>query len=111
MVIGAESPAGFAGRWLGEGAIAPDGAVSPDAVTFLERLYPLLRFLVPQYEQEGKAYLTVGIGCTGGQHRSVALARAIGAWLQGELPGRKIVVRHRDMPDPATGYRLPATGR
>ena len=41
---------------------------------FYERLTPLLDYLLPAYEQEGKAHLTVGIGCTGGRHRSVVIA-------------------------------------
>ena len=41
---------------------------------FLSRLFELLRFLLPQYEAEGKSYLTIAVGCTGGRHRSVAIA-------------------------------------
>ena len=41
---------------------------------FYERLTPLLDYLLPAYEQEGKSHLTVGIGCTGGRHRSVVIA-------------------------------------
>lgn len=62
---------------------------------FFERLASLLRFLLPLYEAEGKAYLTIGIGCTGGRHRSVAIAEA----LAGELrrAGREVNVEHRDV--------------
>lgn len=49
----------------------------PDSIEFLSRLFDLLLFLVPRYQKEGKAYLTVAIGCTGGQHRSVAIAQAL----------------------------------
>ncbi|GMU59498.1 MAG: nucleotide-binding protein [Myxococcaceae bacterium] len=49
----------------------------PDAWEFLDRVYELLAFLVPRYQREGKAYLTVAIGCTGGKHRSVAIAQAL----------------------------------
>ena len=49
----------------------------PDAITFLDKTCDLIQFLVPRYRTEGKHYLTIGIGCTGGQHRSVALAEAI----------------------------------
>ena len=49
----------------------------PDAASFLDKTCDLLRFLLPRYRAEGKRYLTIGIGCTGGQHRSVALAEAI----------------------------------
>lgn len=50
---------------------------SPAAKEFMEKLLPLLNFLIPQYQAEGKAYLTIGIGCTGGKHRSVAVAEAL----------------------------------
>lgn len=49
----------------------------PDAVEFLEKTVEMLAFLVPRYQREGKAYLTVAIGCTGGKHRSVAIAAAL----------------------------------
>ena len=62
----------------------------------LERLIDLLRFLVPQYVSEGKSYLTIGIGCTGGRHRSVMIAEALKKALSG-LPGTRIRVHHRDI--------------
>jgi magnesium-transporting ATPase (P-type) len=49
----------------------------PDATRFLNKTTDLLRFLIPRYAREGKHYLTIGIGCTGGQHRSVTLACAL----------------------------------
>ena len=49
----------------------------PDAEQFIEQTCSLIDFLVPRYQHEGKRYLTIGIGCTGGQHRSVALAQEI----------------------------------
>jgi RNase adapter protein RapZ len=63
---------------------------------FLTHTLNLLKFLIPQYAQEGKAYLTIGIGCTGGRHRSVAIAEALRKGL-GVLPGVRIRVRHRDI--------------
>jgi UPF0042 nucleotide-binding protein len=63
---------------------------------FLEHTLNLLRFLVPQYVAEGKSYLTVGIGCTGGRHRSVMIAEAIKKGLAG-LKGVQARVRHRDI--------------
>lgn len=63
---------------------------------FLDKTLALLRFLVPQYVAEGKTYLTIGIGCTGGRHRSVAVAEALGKGLAG-LNGVQIRVRHRDI--------------
>ena len=49
----------------------------PDSEQFLAQVGALLKFLVPRYQKEGKRYLTIGIGCTGGQHRSVTLAEEI----------------------------------
>lgn len=67
----------------------------PETQAFIAHLEPLLAFLLPQYEQEGKAYLTIAIGCTGGQHRSVAIARNIAEWLR--RTGREVRLRHRDV--------------
>ncbi len=63
---------------------------------FLDHTLNLLKFLVPQYVNEGKSYLTVGIGCTGGRHRSVAIAEALKKGLSG-LPGVRVRVKHRDI--------------
>lgn len=62
---------------------------------FLSRLTDLLLFLLPQYVREGKSYLTIAIGCTGGRHRSVAIAEHLGELLEEE--GYKIKVAHRDL--------------
>jgi UPF0042 nucleotide-binding protein len=69
---------------------------SPAASRFLSLTTRLLRFLIPQYISEGKTYLTIGIGCTGGRHRSVAIGEALGSRLR-DLPGIDVHVRHRDM--------------
>jgi UPF0042 nucleotide-binding protein len=61
----------------------------------LRRLQDLIRFLMPCYEREGKAYLTMAIGCTGGRHRSVALVEELRPFLE-EL-GFSPTVVHRDM--------------
>ena len=61
----------------------------------LEHLRGLLRFLLPLYDTEGKAYLTIGVGCTGGRHRSVAVACALADELRGS--GREVNVQHRDV--------------
>ena len=66
----------------------------PQSREFLDRLNDLLSFLLPHYVQEGKSYLTLGIGCTGGRHRSVALAEAIQKLLAGA--GYPVRVHHRD---------------
>ena len=60
-----------------------------------ERLRDLCRYLLPLYDREGKAYLTIGIGCTGGRHRSVAVAEALAAALRED--GREVNVEHRDV--------------
>jgi UPF0042 nucleotide-binding protein len=62
---------------------------------FLERLMDFLEFVLPQYAEEGRAYLTVGIGCTGGKHRSVALVEECARRLRQH--GAAVVVRHRDI--------------
>lgn len=62
---------------------------------FLRRLRNFLRFLLPNYVQEGKSQLVIGIGCTGGQHRSVVLANYIGQEI--EKLGYHTVIKHRDL--------------
>lgn len=74
------------GRYLEAQEITPD---------FLERLYSLLDLLMPAYEQEGKSYLSIAIGCTGGQHRSVWVTRQLRAYL--EEQGYHPRVSHRDV--------------
>jgi RNase adapter protein RapZ len=68
----------------------------PDAQGFIERALALLEFGLPRYEAEGKSYLTVAIGCTGGRHRSVSIAEQMGATLRERL-GLDIDVSHRDI--------------
>jgi UPF0042 nucleotide-binding protein len=63
---------------------------------FLARLESLLQFLIPQYRAEGKSYLTVSMGCTGGRHRSVALAEELGRRLT-EKHRANVKVTHRDV--------------
>jgi UPF0042 nucleotide-binding protein len=68
----------------------------PPTQEFLEKLEGLLAFLIPQYRAEGKSYLTVSIGCTGGRHRSVALAEELGKRLA-EHHRANVKVTHRDV--------------
>jgi RNase adapter protein RapZ len=63
---------------------------------FLTHTLNLLKFLVPQYVAEGKSYLTIGIGCTGGRHRSVMIAEALKKGLGG-LKDVRVRVKHRDI--------------
>jgi UPF0042 nucleotide-binding protein len=67
----------------------------PDYQAFLAKLKGLLFFLLPRYRQEGKTSLTIGIGCTGGRHRSVAVAEDLGPYLLGA--GCDVQVSHRDL--------------
>jgi UPF0042 nucleotide-binding protein len=69
---------------------------SPSTHQFLGHTLNLLKFLIPQYAGEGKAYLTIGIGCTGGRHRSVAIAEALKKGLAG-IPSVRLRVKHRDI--------------
>ncbi len=62
---------------------------------FFARLTDLLLPLLPGYEREGKSYLTLAVGCTGGRHRSVFVAERLAAWLAGQ--GRQVDLRHRDL--------------
>jgi len=62
---------------------------------FFDRMYKMLRPLLPLYKNEGKRYLTIAIGCTGGRHRSVMVAENLGAQLIQEQ--YEATVRHRDL--------------
>jgi UPF0042 nucleotide-binding protein len=61
----------------------------------MKHLMDLLFYLLPNYMQEGKSYLTIAIGCTGGRHRSVAIAEKVGRALDRE--GYRTRVSHRDI--------------
>jgi UPF0042 nucleotide-binding protein len=67
----------------------------PVTTRFLSKLYDLMEFLIPYYVQEGKTSLLLGIGCTGGQHRSVTIANRLGDFLR--TKGYRVVVDHRDI--------------
>ncbi len=67
----------------------------PVTQEFLTHWQDFLRFVVPQFAGEGKAYLTIAVGCTGGRHRSVALSNWLGEWLQSL--GFRVQVSHRDL--------------
>lgn len=62
---------------------------------FLKKLYDLVDFSIPPYIQEGKAYLTIAVGCTGGRHRSVMVAEDLAAFLRSQ--GYEPLVQHRDI--------------
>jgi UPF0042 nucleotide-binding protein len=68
----------------------------PETQSFLENLFRFIDFLLPLYQKEGKSQLTLALGCTGGQHRSVVIANALGEHLaQEKLP---FTLSHRDLP-------------
>ena len=68
----------------------------PASRAFIDQLESYVRFSLPYYVQEGKSYLTVAIGCTGGRHRSVMIAERLHASLR-DVPGTRVRVKHRDI--------------
>jgi RNase adapter protein RapZ len=66
---------------------------------FLNKYFSLLEYLIPLYEKEGKAYLTIAVGCTGGRHRSVTIAEEILEHLKGL--GKDVSLTHRDIEQPS----------
>ncbi|MEO7837316.1 MAG: RNase adapter RapZ [Acidimicrobiales bacterium] len=69
--------------------------VQPDTLEFLARLDPLLGLLLPAYVKEGKTYLTIAVGCTGGRHRSVVMSEEVARLM--EQHGFRPTVNHRDV--------------
>jgi UPF0042 nucleotide-binding protein len=70
-------------------------ATDPDFEPFMGRLEGMIGPLLPRFDAEGKSYLTVAVGCTGGRHRSVAIAERLAGWLRGA--GRSVTLSHRDV--------------
>jgi len=70
-------------------------ATDPDYEPFMGRLEGMIGPLLPRFDAEGKSYLTVAVGCTGGRHRSVAIAERLAGWLRGA--GRSVTLSHRDV--------------
>jgi RNase adapter protein RapZ len=75
-------------------AVAAFIATDPGYQPFIEQLEGLIEPLLPRFDAEGKAYLTIAVGCTGGRHRSVAVAEVLADWLRGV--GRSVTLSHRD---------------
>jgi UPF0042 nucleotide-binding protein len=67
----------------------------PEVESFLRRVMALVRFVLPRHEREGRSYLTIAVGCTGGRHRSVMIANAVGAAVRKR--GYPVRVYHRDV--------------
>lgn len=70
-------------------------AKDPGFPRFFRALTDLLAIVLPRFEEEGKGDVTIGIGCTGGRHRSVYVAEMLGRWFSGR--GQVVAVRHRDL--------------
>jgi len=68
----------------------------PQTREFIKRIADLLIYLLPHYVEEGKSYLTISFGCTGGQHRSVMIAEDVGKHLR--KAGYRVKIEHRDSP-------------
>ncbi|WP_456397295.1 RNase adapter RapZ [Desulfurobacterium sp.] len=68
----------------------------PETVSLLEKLKDIVLFTIPHYEKEGKSYLTFAIGCTGGQHRSVAIAELLAEATAKEFSEHEIYIEHRE---------------
>ncbi len=80
-------------------AVGDHVAADPDFPWFFEQFCAWLGRLLPRYEREGKSYLTIAIGCTGGRHRSVYVAERLAAWLDQQR--YRVSIAHRDLdPDP-----------
>jgi UPF0042 nucleotide-binding protein len=75
-------------------AVAGYVAGDPGYRPFIDSLKGLIGPLLPRFDAEGKSYLTIAIGCTGGRHRSVAVAEELAEWLRGA--GRSVTLSHRD---------------
>jgi UPF0042 nucleotide-binding protein len=76
-------------------AVAAFIGTDPDYRPFVNNLQSLIGPLLPRFDAEGKSYLTIAIGCTGGKHRSVALAEELADWLRSA--GRSVTLSHRDV--------------
>jgi UPF0042 nucleotide-binding protein len=68
---------------------------SEEGEKFIEKLFALMSFLLPLYEKEGKVRLNIALGCTGGRHRSVAMANELAAYLSDK--DYSVQVNHRDI--------------
>ena len=77
-----------------DAAVADYVVARAETQEFLERTTGLLQFLLPRYQHEGKSYLTIALGCTGGRHRSIALVEELRRRLQAS--GHRVLARHRD---------------
>lgn len=92
-----------------DAAVADYVAADPKYDEAMQKILDLLRFLLPLYDAQGKAYINIAFGCTGGRHRSVHVAETFGAWLRGD--GFALTVAHRDLTSrPIDALEEPANG-
>jgi len=84
-------------------------ATDPDYEPFMGRLEAMIGPLLPRFDTEGKSYLTIAVGCTGGRHRSIAVAERLAEWLRGG--GRSVSLMHRDTEVRGDGPSQSAWGR
>jgi UPF0042 nucleotide-binding protein len=83
----------------GQDGVVSDYVLKTDkGMDFFRRLDEFVEYLLPFYDEEGKAYVTIGVGCTGGRHRSVAIVEAMAERLRDV--GREVSVQHRDVERP-----------
>ena len=78
-----------------DGGVADYVAADPAFPAFYQSLTNLLAPLLPRFAAEGKSYLTIAIGCTGGRHRSVFITERLAAWLKDQ--GVRVELRHREL--------------
>ena len=90
-----------------DAAVGARIAADPGFEGFFQRLTDLLLPLLPRYANEGKTYLTIAIGCTGGRHRSVYVAERLAQWLRRER--QRVAVGHRDLDLPVSPAPAPGT--
>ncbi len=84
-----------------DAAVADYVAADPAFADFMDSVTRLLEPLLPRFAAEGKSYLTIAIGCTGGRHRSVAIAERIAGWLKDR--GGRVELRHRELDEGGSG--------
>ncbi|MBM3644385.1 MAG: RNase adapter RapZ [Alphaproteobacteria bacterium] len=89
-------------------AVAAHVASDPDFETYISGLQAWLAPQLPRFDAEGRSYLTLAVGCTGGRHRSVAVAELLASWLR--ATGRSVSLTHRDAGPPSGGSATLETG-
>ena len=92
-----------------DASVAEYVAADPKYDEAMQKIWDLLRFLLPLYDAQGKAYINIAFGCTGGRHRSVHVAETFGNWLRED--GFALTVSHRNLTSrPIDALEEPANG-